>query len=240
VSQYDDEFDDDARWEAAQEAAAEEHHEKIGREWARENAAELAKEFFEDNYEEAVRVFTTERLQSYYVQHPELAVPASNALGYAQSLMPAYPQAALVFAVSATEITIKDVFLRPIVSGLVHSEDLASFIADFSTSQVGINRYHKLLTEVLSQFGGLNLGTFKRSGANKTLWQEVSETQETRNKAVHRGEIADFATAALSVEVAGTLLNQVFPDILKEFDLHLHSPMTICGKAHPAEQTPVA
>ncbi len=126
MSQYDDEFDDDARSDAEQEAAAEEYHEKIGRAWARDNAAELAKEFFEDNYEEAVRVFTTERLQSYYVQHPELAVPALNTLGYAQSLMPTYPQAALVFAVSATEIIVKDVFLRPIVSGLVHSEDLAS------------------------------------------------------------------------------------------------------------------
>lgn len=91
----DDDWEDEARWEAEQEAAAEEHFEKQGREWVRDNAAELAREFFEDNYEEAVRVFTSERLQSYYVKHPNLAVPALEALNYARTLISTHSRAAL-------------------------------------------------------------------------------------------------------------------------------------------------
>jgi hypothetical protein len=101
------EYDDDAMYEAEQEASAEAHYEQVGKEWARDHAEELAKEFFEDNYEDAVNQFTSERLQSYYLEQPELAVPALNALRYAQSLMPSFHQAALIFAVTATELTVK-------------------------------------------------------------------------------------------------------------------------------------
>lgn len=70
----DDEWwEEEARSEAQQEAAAEEHFEKQAREWVRDNAAEFAREFFEDNYEKAVRVFTSERLQSFYVGHVQSA-----------------------------------------------------------------------------------------------------------------------------------------------------------------------
>jgi hypothetical protein len=232
----DDDWEDEARWE--QEAAGEEHLEKQAREWVRDNAAEFAREFFEDNYEEAVRVFTSERLQSFYVEHPNLAVPALDALNYARTLMPTYPRAAVVFGATSTELVIKSVLLKPLISGLVHIEDLALLVVEQSTNQTGMDRFQKLLAGIVSEFSSFELSTLKRPNSSQTLWQEIKIVQEARNGVVHRGETVDEEMATRSIEIADTLLNVVLPDVLSKLDLQTHPPMTICNKTHEKSQPP--
>lgn len=229
----DDEWwEEEARLEAEQEAAAEEHFEKQAREWVRDNAAEFAREFFDDNYEEAVRVFTSERLQSFYVEHPDLALPAFEALNYARSLMPTHPSAALVFGATSTELVIKNVLLRPLISGLVHVEDLASLIVEQSTNQTGMDRFQKLLAGIVSEFSSFQMSTLMRPGSTQSLWQEIKTIQEVRNGVVHRGETVAEDMANQSIEIADMLLNVVFPDVLSKLDLHTHPPIRICNKTH--------
>ena len=227
------EYDEEREWEAQQEADGEAYYDhlykQIGPEWARDHASEL----LEEHYEDAVNQFTLERLQSYYSAQPNLAVPARDSLLYAQSLMPSFPQAALVFAVTATELTVKTVLLKPLISGLVHTEDLASFIAELTTKHTGMDRFQKLLTEIVAQFGGVQLKTFKRAGSVKTLWEEIGEIQCARNAVSHRGETVDSGIAVIAISVSTTLLNEVFPQILKKLGLHLHDPITVCGVSHP-------
>jgi hypothetical protein len=229
VGDSEDFWDEEARHEAETEAQGEAYHDEIGRRWARDNAAELAKEAFEENYQQAIDEFTSERLQSYYLKEPELAVPALNSLSYAKELLDPFHKAALLFAVTSTELTVKNVLLKPIISGLAHTEDLAAFIADLTTTHAGMDRFHKLLTGILAEYGGVELKTFKRNGSSKTLWEEITVVQGARNAVVHRGENSEMATAVLSISVAETLLNDIFPRILKNLGLHLHKPITVCA-----------
>ena len=39
--------------------------------------------------------------------------------------------------------------------------------------------------------------------------------------------------APLALCVANTLLDEIFPKLLKQFGLHLDDPATICDKSHP-------
>jgi hypothetical protein len=231
-----EDWEDDARWEAEQEAAGEEQIERHAREWVRENSAELAHEFFEDNYDEAVRVFTSERLKSFYIKHPELAGPALEALNYARTLLPTYPRAALVFGATSIELVIKSVLLRPLISGLVHSEDLASLIVEQSTNQIGLDRYQKLLAGIVSEFSSFELSTLKRPNSNQTLWEEIKTVQEARNGVIHRGGSVEAEMARRSIEIADMLLNVILPDVLSKLGLHTHLPITICEKVHEATQ----
>src|SRR4051812_27210473 len=57
-------------------------YKEFGPQWVDEHADEL----YRQHYDDAVREFTTERLQSYYVMHPDLAQPAFRALAYAPRL----------------------------------------------------------------------------------------------------------------------------------------------------------
>lgn len=226
----DEDRDEDREWEANQEAeedaAYDYFYNKIGPEWAREHGREL----LDEHYGEAVEQFTSERLQSYYLANPSLATPARESLLYAQSLMPSFTQAALIFAVTATELTIKSVLLQPIITGLVHTEELASFIADLTTKHTGLERFHTLLTEILAQLGGVQLKTFKRANSTKTLWEEVTEVQSARNALIHRGRKSNASVAGLSISVAETLLNDIFPKIVANLGLHIDGSMNVCKR----------
>jgi hypothetical protein len=116
---------------------------QFGPEWAEEHDEEL----YRQHYEEAVKEFTAERLQSYYIAHPTLAEPARSILCDAQTLVPINTRAALVFAVAAIELAIKTVLLKPVVFGLVHAEGLARFITDLALQQTGMGRFEDLLRD---------------------------------------------------------------------------------------------
>ena len=215
-------------WDYDQESAEEEYrdqlYEELGPVWAEMNGFVPP--------EDAIRDFTAERLQSYYVAHPNLAVPSYDSLAYAQSLLRSHPKAALVFAVTATELAIKTVLLKPIVFGLVHTEALAAFITDLTTQHTGMDRFQTILTEILARFGGVDLKVFKRADSTKTLWYEIGEVQTARNAVAHRGESVDDAKAELAIAVAETLLKNIFPQVLAKLELHLHEPMTVCADRH--------
>lgn len=96
-----------------------------------------------------------------------------------------------------------------------------------------MERFQKLLAEILAQFGGVDFKTFKRSGSARALWEEIAEVQKDRNAIIHRGEAVDDAKAGLAIAVAATLLNDMFPLVLAKLDLHLHEPLTVCDRSHP-------
>ena len=210
-------------------------HDRTGSRWdevnqERSEEAYDAYDLYREHYEQAVKEFTIERLQSYYLAHPDLAVQANRSLLYAQSLKPSFPEAAFVFAAIATELAVKTVLLKPIIFGLVHTEDLASLIADLIVRQTGFDNFHKLLNEVSFRFGGIDFKVFKRTDSAKLLWNEIKEVVSDRNSVVHRGKMSDSKNVDLAFAVAETLLNEIFPRILTKLELHLDASMTICAQ----------
>jgi hypothetical protein len=197
---------------------------ELGPQWAEEHRDEL--------YQEAIQEFTAERLRSYYVSHPQLVRSAYDSLTDAEALRATHAKAAVIFATTAVELGIKVLLLQPIVFGLVHTEALAELITDLTIQQAGMDRFQALLAEILKQYGGVDLKTFTRSNSTKTLWQEIGDLQKVRNRVIHRGEMPEECQADLGVEVAGTVLRQLFPQVLRKLGLHLHDSLVICGDRH--------
>jgi hypothetical protein len=216
------------REDAEREAAYDRLYNEIGPQWMEDHGQEL----YQEHYDEAVKEFTAERLKSYYVAHPDLAQPAVGSLAEATVLLQSHPRASLVIATTAMELAVKVVLLQPIVFGLVHNEGLAGFITELATKHTGMERFQNLLTAILAQFGGVDLKSFTRLNSTKTLWKEIDEVQRVRNAAIHRGETVSASAANLAVAVATTLLNEIFPQVLRKLELHLHEPGIVCSKLH--------
>src|SRR5262245_31974243 len=81
---------------------------------------------YPEHFERAVAEFTSERLQSFYLAHRDVARAPLGALSKARGLLGNHPEAALVFAAIAVEVGLRAAVLRPITYGLVHNEDLAA------------------------------------------------------------------------------------------------------------------
>jgi hypothetical protein len=181
-------------------------------------------EEWERHLSEAVGLFAEGRLKSYYVAHPDVAQRATEALAYSKALLAqGHSRAALVFAGTAMEVGYKAVLLRPIVSGLVHTEGLAEVVMLLATEHTGLERFFELLAAVLAEFGSVDLKTFVRQGAKRRFWDEMKAISSARNDVVHKGTDATEETAAMAVAVAETLLDVLLPRILDNLGLKLQA-----------------
>ncbi len=213
--------------DADYEAGMEYMYGQLGPQWAEDHAQELIEKY----YDEVVEHFTSERLTSYYLENPELAIRAFTALSYAQSLLISYPRAAIVFAATSIEVSIKTVLLRPIVSGFVHSESVADLISDLTTKHAGgIDTFNSLLTAILSHFIGHDLKTYMRDGSTVGLYAEIKKIQDARNAIIHRADSSGDSEAVVAVAVASTLLNDILPRLLDKLGLRLDAQMRVANK----------
>ncbi len=133
-----------------------------------------------------------------------------------------------MFAGTAIEIGYNAVLLRPIVSGLVHTEGLAEVVMLAATEHTGVDRFFsRRLAAVLSECGNLDLRTFVRQGAKPCFWDEMKTVFSRRNDTVHNGDCATEETATVAVAVAKTLLDEILPKVRSSFGLQLRGGKVI-------------
>lgn len=176
---------------------------------------ELEKELYPSHKEQAIEEFTSERLQSFYIKNPDVAVNAVRSYTEAKALLEhGHPSASFVFTVSAIEQFLKAALLKPVVYGLVHHEPLADLVVEFTVGQTGFERYKRLLTKLFESLAGINLETIQRQGAPKTLLDEVAELQKVRNKIVHQGFQVQDADAREALTIIGAVFSEIFRAML--------------------------
>jgi hypothetical protein len=196
-------------------------------------------EQYEEHKKDAIEEFTFERLQSYYSGNKLLAKPAFNVLKEARTLTAVNPTAGFVFAAISMEVGLKETLLKPIVSGLVHTDSVASLVTNLVVSHQSMDRYRELLLQILREHGGIDLDSHKRPGSKKPVWQEIKEVQSRRNLVVHTAEPATEEHATMALGVAGTIVEELFPNVVKKMGLHLHEGSRICNDRKCAyEETP--
>ena len=173
-----------------------------------------------DLYAEVVAKFKKERLQSYFLENPKTAGRAMWALARARQFYPASPDACLAFAVTSAEVGLKMCFIRPILIGLVHDHAIAPVIADLLPQQRN-GKFRLLLFTILSQYGGVDLGSYKRETAMKTLWDELQDAHKARNELLHNGTDVTPLSARQGLDVARTIMEILFPTLLQSLGLKL-------------------
>jgi hypothetical protein len=176
-------------------------------------------ELYREHYEQAIEEFTTERLQSYYLKHPDMARTAIRMMEQATELSRSHPTAAFLFASSAVEITIKHLLVKPIVNGLVHNEAVADAVMDLTPTQTGSEGFKNLLFGVLKKVAYVDLATHKRVGSNRALWDEWKQLQKDRNNLIHDGVTPSNETLGSFGPVALEFLDVVFPTVLDNLGL---------------------
>lgn len=176
--------------------------------------------FYEELYDEIVADFTQARLRSFFEKEPEVATPASSALGEAKSFLDTHSTAAFIFAAIAAEFGLKSLLFRPVVYGLVHAESAAGLV----TQLVLANRdegFTKILLKLLAAHGGVDILNHSRSSSAKSIWEEFLLVRTKRNRVVHQAESASKEEAEIAVSVASCIVEELFPAMVKNLGLYL-------------------
>lgn len=187
---------------------------------------------YREHRQMAIEEFTTERLQSYYIDNPGVAEPPQRMLSDARALLDVNASASLVFSASASELGVKVLLVRPMVFGLVHAESSAGFVAELVITHTGMDRFRPLLFEIMSKHAAIDLANYRRVGSAATLWNEMCTLQARRNVILHRGEVADRAESERGIQVATTLLDELFPALVGKLGLHTHERGRVCLDLH--------
>ena len=187
-------------------------------------------EGFSRLYEENIEEFTSDRLISFYQSDWKLLIPAFNTLDTAKKLNSMSPTASQVFATTAIEISLQNGILKPILYGLVHNENVAELIMDFTTWFTGIVRYKDLLNRIIYEYGNIDLIKYYREGKKDSIMNEIRDNQALRNKILHKGIIADKNNSLQAIEVTETILTTILPKVLDSFKLTIEDDGEITYK----------
>ena len=178
-------------------------------------------EIYSEHKEQAIEEFTTDRLQSFYLDHPDIILFPSQALSEGRSLLGISPRAGFIFGAIAIEVSLKKAILQPAVYGLVNSKSTADLITNLAMSHVQIGKFKKLLFHILSEHLDLDLGEFTRLGAEDPLWKEAESIREKRNNVVHEALPVTTDEAQRSIEVGLFILESLIPMLLEKLGLVL-------------------
>ena len=168
---------------------------------------------------EAVAQFAFDRLRSYYVENPDVAVNAIATFREAEKLQESSPTASLVLYTTSIELGLKVALLKPVVYGLVHNESVADLVSDLAVKQNGVDRFKPILASILAEYGEIDFNAFTIEGHKKTIWEEIAHLQTARNSVVHRGEPATAEDATLARQVATMIFGTLFVSVLSRLGL---------------------
>lgn len=212
------------------EAEIEEGWDRLYNELGPQYLQEHAYELYEEHAKQAIHEFQTDRLKSYFLNHPDLARSAFETLDYARRLLPDHPRAALIFATTSIEIGTKAAFLKPFIYGLVHVEALAEPVMSLAV-QKDSGKFRAVLSAILKEFAGVDFPAYRRNGSQEKFSVEIENLTAKRNAVVHEGALAEAAEAEKAIAIADALLGDIFPIVLKQVQLHLHGG-EVCGSDH--------
>jgi hypothetical protein len=182
---------------------------------------------------EIIDEFTSERLTSFYNTHPDVAEKPFKALVEARALIQeSHETAAFLYAVIATEVNIKSVLVYPIVNGFIHNEMIAPLITNMVLSQTRgqFDKVKEVFLNILKEAAHFDLQTYSRVGANKNLWDEITEIQKRRNRILHAAEIVTILDAEMAIAIAAEVVEVVFPRVAQNLGFHIHEGFKLCAK----------
>jgi hypothetical protein len=171
--------------------------------------------------EETITEFTFEKLRSYYLDHPDIYIPVGRRLDAAKHLETINAAASLIFSLSASEVCLKNLILRPMVYGFVHQTYIAQVIADLAVSHMGWDRFRDLLESILRDKLGIDLGKAHISGTSQSLWEEFNRLVKIRNGILHRAEDTTAQEEITGLGIANELACNIFPSLLENFALKI-------------------
>jgi len=175
---------------------------------------QISEELYPEHKDRAITEFTTDRLQSFYLENQKVMRPAVDAIQEGRKLQKGqHYSAALVFFVSAIEILLKTTLLKPVIYGLIHNEALAEIIVKSFLNQSGFKRYEKLMSKIFQELAV----TWYRSPGELVAFARLD--QDKRNKIIHQGLKYGPAEAELSRLVAVAVFESIVKPVLLSMEL---------------------
>ncbi len=171
--------------------------------------------------EELIKGISKDNMQSYLGTYGDAVEERINAcLSLAEELYKLnYYGSSITVSVTAIEIIIRFMLLRPLIQGAFLSDEWAGILTDrIATGRTAKDK--ELLPSVVKQLE-IDITTVRLQNGQK-LWDALSGTVwEKRNNFVHRGDPVVDGDALAGIECAKILMNEIVYPIAKKLGFTL-------------------
>jgi len=167
--------------------------------------------------EKGIREQAEERARTYLADNGDaVRSRVDRSIAAADLLATIDSGASLVASMTAAELTIRFLLLRPLLAGLVIDPAIADYLAAQATAGMA-SRDREILPRVCGAWG-IDLGAL-RLGVERELWPTYGELALARNDYVHRAKTPTAAQAELGIACARALLNDVIGPLVESLQL---------------------
>lgn len=160
---------------------------------------------------------SVERARDYLSLNGDAAwTRVSSCLVEAGELLPDHPGPALALCVTASELMIRYLVLRPLIAGLVFNSALASRLIDNPFRR----RQHldRDLLPIACQAWEIDLASFETQDGLHA-WPTLLGAWKVRDDFVHKGDAVDVSHAQAAVNCSQTLIDELVMPLAKRLGL---------------------
>jgi ElaB/YqjD/DUF883 family membrane-anchored ribosome-binding protein len=166
-------------------------------------ALDAAFEYEADVIEKGIRDQVEDRARDYLSKNGDAVwARIQRAIVEAERLVDEHPGASLVSSMTAAELLVRFMLLRPMLAGLVIDPAIADRLAAEATQGIG-DRDRKLLPHVCRAWD-IDLAGARVDG-DRELWPTLGGLWQVRHDAVHRGDAVTVAQAKLALACAAAV-----------------------------------
>jgi hypothetical protein len=165
--------------------------------------------------EKGIRKQANDRARKYLSENGDaLWRRIDKSLGDAKPLIATHAGASLTLSMTAAELTVRFMILRPLLAGLVIDPVLADRLAALATQGLA-GRDRELLPHVC-QAWGIDLKGQRIWGTTRELWSTYGTLWQIRHDFIHRGTDASTDVARTAVSCADAIIEQVLIPLTKD------------------------
>jgi len=194
---------------------------------------DAAYEYEAEVIEKGLREQAEGRARTYLSQNGDAVwARIERALRGAAAVLDVHAGASLVLSMTAAELTVRFMLLRPLLAGLVVDPGLADYLAADAT-QGPAGRDRDLLPHVYRAWEIDLVGL--RIGESRELWPTYGELWRARHALVHRGDLVVPDQARLAVSCSKALVEQLLVPLAKTLGLGWPEVPWLHGTDEPSD-----
>jgi len=181
----------------------------------------LEDEFINEIREKVVHESTSEKIVYYYIETITSLEPVIKSMNTASNHLRFCPTSTIIYSGISQEFLLKNLIFKSLVFGLANNELAAEIIIKYTFNTKSLFSTHKI-NDIVNEFTGFDLHTYKRKQKNNDIWIEMKELSEKRNRAVHSAIQFKFKVAQQSLKLVKNLYDIITNNFFQEIGTKAH------------------
>lgn len=175
-----------------------------------------------EKIDEGIENFKKENLKKFYLKNNDIYTKISGVRKVAKDVEKKhFLSPAFIFYNICIELILKNLFIYPLVYGVLLNEEFAEIIIA-EIFKTPVSKFDRIVIFIVQKFGNINI-TKKHDFLKRVPWKEVKELRDVRNKIIHSGADCKEKDLRRIKNLTDFLFQKIVPEVFKGVGLKINT-----------------